>query len=365
MIRQAVLAGLLIAFSFSVAFSADPWLGKNVFRKEGAKARVGEQEVDIELVPFPARVEDVNGEWLWLGRAWVRKSDVVLPEQAIDYLTELIRQNPSRPRYWTARGSAWHDRGKVDNAIKDYTEAIRLDPNYAKAYSNRGVALRDKRDLDSAIKDYTEAIRLDPNFAMVHANRGFARAEKGELDDAIKDCSEAIRLDPGYAKAFIFRGVAWKEKGELDHALKDCGEAIRLDPKLAWAYSIRGLIWDSKRNYDKAIADLSEAVRLDARDADACNQLAWIHATCPDEHFRNGLSAVEFAKRACELTAWQELYKIDTLAAAYAENGAFGEAVKWQRKALDLALTDSQKKELQEHLERYQARKPLRDLPKK
>ena len=55
-----------------------PWIGQKVFCKPDAKAKVGNQLVKIELLTFPSEVEAVNGDWLWLGRAWVRKHDVML-----------------------------------------------------------------------------------------------------------------------------------------------------------------------------------------------------------------------------------------------------------------------------------------------
>lgn len=51
-------------------------------------------------------------------------------------------------------------------------------------------------------------------------------------------------------------------------------------------------------------------------------------------------------------------------AAAYAENGEFGEAVKWQEKAIELAPT-SEKADLRSRLELYKSGKPYRDEPKK
>ena len=159
---QIAFTAVLIAFSCSADLDADPWIGKEVFRKDGAKAKIGSKEIDFKLIPFPATVEDVDGEWLWLSRAWVRKSDVFLTEQALDFYTEQVRKHPSSADDRRRLGSVWSTRGDLENAINEFDEAIRLDPKLAAAYVGRGISRLHKNDLDNAIDDFAEAIRLDP-----------------------------------------------------------------------------------------------------------------------------------------------------------------------------------------------------------
>ena len=297
MARQFAFTAVLVAFFCSAVMGADPWIGKKVFWKVGARAMDGNKEINIELMPFPSTVEDVNGEWLWLGRAWLRTSDVLLPEQALDYYAENIRKNPLSAHGWRCRGAVWINIGESGNAIKDCTEAIRLNPKDDSAYNARG----------------------------------HAWGELGELDNAIKDFTEAIRIDPRFGKAYANRGKAWKDKGELDDAIQDYTEAIRLDPKNAAFY----------------------------------NASAWLSATCPDEHIRDGKKAVANATTACKLSLWKNGNNIDTLAAAYAEAGDFPNAIKCEERAIALTNDEKTKSKRGTHLDLFKAGKPFREEPKK
>jgi tetratricopeptide (TPR) repeat protein len=232
------------------------------------------------------------------------------------------------------------------------------------AYTDRGVAWSRKSDLDRAINDYTKAIRLDPSDAVAYGNRGIAWFEKGDMENAIRDLTEAIRLDPENSAAYQNRGSAWYSKGNFFNAVKDYSEAIRLKPTIADAYYNRGIAWAGNGDLDSALKDYNEAVRLNPKDAHGYAGLASLFATSRYVAFRGGARAIEQAKKACELTEWKDPSCLSALAAAYAEQGEFQEAIRWQEKAIALA-TESDKKAMQERLDLYKAGKPFRDGPKR
>ncbi len=329
---RAPLVALWLILLPASADAADPWIGQRVFWKLEAQPKVGNQTVDPRLILFPATVTDVSGEWLWVGSAWIRKSDVRTVEQALDYFTDEIRRQPSAMPY-LGRGSVWKEKGELENAVNDFTEAIRLSPNYKQAFNNRGNAFHDKGEYERAIQDFTEAIRLDPRYATPYRNRSRALREIGEYDRAIQDCTEAIRLNPEYASAYNSRANVFFKVGKYDKAVADNTEALRIDPKLPWAHA----------------------------------DLAWIKATCPDERFRDGSLAVKEATEACESTDWTDCACLGALAAAYAEAGDFSEAVKWQTKSIEIMparTLDKDRTEAQVRLELYRQKKPYRDEPK-
>lgn len=90
------------------------------------------------------------------------------------------------------------------------------------------------------------------------------------------------------------------------------------------------------------------------------NSLAWLLATHKDAEVRNGRRAVAHAQSA--VAAQPSPEHLDTLAAAYAENGQFELAVATQLRALE-ALTESSaniEAELRQRLQQYRRLQPWR-----
>jgi serine/threonine-protein kinase len=119
------------------------------------------------------------------------------------------------------------------------------------------------------------------------------------------------------------------------------------------------------RDYVNATQEIEKTTGLESEHPDdTFNSLAWLQATCPDKHARNGAAAVQAATKACELTQWKNESYIDTLAAAYAESGDFDQAIKFQKQSLEMtSASDTDRKGMEERLHLYQQRKPYREEP--
>jgi len=296
--------------------------------------------------------------------------------QAIDS-GELSQENLSIAYY--NRGNAWSNKGKYNRAIADYTKAIEIDPEYADAYHNRALAWKSKgrwyykkavADYKKATNEYrkdsiatiTRVIEIDPKNAEAYFHRGNVWYDKGDYNNAIADYTQAIEIDPQYAKAYNKRGLAWKKQGNYDKAIADYTQAIDINPRNPIYYYNRGLAWENKGDYNSAIADYTKTIEIDPKEADAYNKLAWLKATCPDGNYRDGVRAVECAKKAVELK--ETYYTLGTLAAAYAETGRFQDAIKTQQRAIEKLKEESYGKKLAEYKERlvsYKAGKPWRN----
>ena len=99
-------------------------------------------------------------------------------------------------------------------------------------------------------------------------------------------------------------------------------------------------------DYDKTIA-------LNPEYPDAHGNAAWLLATSSKEEHRNPKKALEYALVEAQRTKMEAANTLDTLAAAYAANDSFPEAITHQQKAIDKAASPSDKVEFQERLQLY------------
>ena len=282
-------------------------------------------------------------------------------DKAIADYSEVIRRDPQVVPAYFGRATVQGEKGEIDKAIADLGTAIHLNPQLADPYLVRAAAWKHKGETDKAIADVSEAIRLDPRHAEAYHSRALLWAKKKNFEKAIDDYSQAIQIEPTKAVGYCDRGFAWKASKQYDNAIADYSEAVRLDPGDSDAYCGRGWAWREKQEFARSLSDFSQALRLDPRDACALDGRAWIFATCPNPTYRDGKKAVEVAIEACELTRWKAAFCLETLAAAYAEEGDFALAVKWQVKAIELEVDRKEKEEYRARLKLFEEKKPFRE----
>ena len=213
----------------------------------------------------------------------------------------------------------------------------------------------------------THCLRVTKDNFIAHNNLASALDAEGRYDEAKVHFLEALRLRPRDAGILHNLGVSLARNGDYATASPYLQEAVRLDPKLSTVYLKLGYLTDKAGNTGQAIAYYREGVRLNPGQADACNNLAWMLATCPDAKLRNGTEAVGWAEIGCGLTGYAQAVFIGTLAAAYAEASRFEKAVATAEKAVALATAAGEKDLAQrnrELLDLYRQSKAYREPTK-
>jgi tetratricopeptide (TPR) repeat protein len=235
------------------------------------------------------------------------------------------------------RGEALLEQKKTNLALGEFEMAVEMNPDHWKARQNRGVSFAEQGKTQEAIADFSRVIQLNPGYANAWFNRGELAYQQGDIRAALRDYTEAIRrlnTDPVFYQA---RGNAYHQMRRFNDALIDFNRAIELDADSAAARLYRGDTQTVLGNYEQAAEDYRQAIRLNDQLGRAYQSTAWLMATCPDDRFRDPARAVLAARKAIELDGDKRYQYLETLAAALAANGEYGEAIKAQQKAVELA----------------------------
>ena len=251
--------------------------------------------------------------------------------------------------------------GKFDESIALNLKALEIRPGYGYAHIGLGRAYNELGRLDKAIEHFNEALKSFPDHPNIHADIGVAYGKQDQLEKAVKHLTRAVEIDPDSAGPHQGLGYALMRQRKFNRAIPHFQKATEIKPDSTLAYLRLAEIFSERGEPVEALKHLRIIISIDPDSAKALNLMAWIFATDHDAKNRNSSEAVRLAKKACELTSYERLELVDTLAAAYAAAGDFNQAVTIQERALRSARETQYEdliKELQERLNLYKSGKP-------
>ena len=196
--------------------------------------------------------------------------------------------------------------GRFEEAITHGEKTVELRPQNTLGYTNLGQIMIAQKKYDRAVSYLTKASQLNPEETVVLNNLAEALVGQGRVARGLEHYEKSLVLSP------FQHDVRWRA---------------------ALLYYQQGLM-------AKAVEHWTIAIKYEPDRPAILNGLAWIKATSADSELLDADEAVRLAGRACELTGFKEAAFLDTLGAALAAAGRFGEAVESGEKALELAESE-------------------------
>ena len=311
------------------------------------------------------------------GAAVQKLVDLDRVEDAMALITKMLAAKPSEGMY-RMRAILYRSERKFDEALSDLNKAIAMQPKDPMSLLQRAELALDRDDVKAAKEDFRAALQAAPQIINAEATialRSRIALQENRLADAINDAQLLLNAKPGD----LFRRLRLATLYSLDNrprkAIEIFSSILQDDPDNAAVLRSRGDALLSVGDHSSAIDDYEKAIKAigktsddaDARDkaeaAGIYNNLAWVLSTSPTDEVRNGKKAQNYAEKAAKLSDYAEAHILSTLAAAYAENGNFKEAVKWSKKAVELGEKENheQIEQLESELNSYQENKPWRE----
>jgi tetratricopeptide (TPR) repeat protein len=214
----------------------------------------------------------------------------------------------------------------------------------------------------AAAAEFEQAVRLSPDVAS-HTRLGAALDRLGQSGDAVRHLEAAVTLAPTNVDALRHLSAALFAAGRYDEAVARAEDARRFDPTASAVYLLLSQLHARSGEWRDAVAVLRQGHAQVPDDARIAAALAWLLATAPEPSVTDGSEAVRLASIACDLTSHRIAEPLDALAAAYAENGQFEQAMATAQQALRIARQARRTNlanDISVRLEAYRAGRPWR-----
>jgi tetratricopeptide (TPR) repeat protein len=363
------------------------------------------EDRDRKLADFEAAVkaDPTNAEaGQGVALLYIQKGD---NEKAVASLQKLVEQDRDNPALLEVLADTLINLKKYDEALKYCDDLIKQSPQDSTGYDLRARVKVMKDDIPGAIKDLDEALTINKDDVRALLIRSRLHASQGNEEQAKADNDRVLKLAPDLPQALELRSIIAASKKKWGDAIADMQLLLQTDPtNYEWRTRLAGLyaadnrprkaieqltsVLDSIRDegdpdqkeakaealeargnallsvgkHAEALKDYEEALRLDPDNTGVLNNYAWVLATSPDADVRNGKRSIELGTKACELTKYEKPHILSTLAAGYAENGDWENAIKWSSKAVELGAKDQEvDDQLKKELESYKEKKPWRE----
>ena len=245
-------------------------------------------------------------------------------------------------------------------ALKDFETAVQLDPKRWRAHHNIAILQALQKNNKAAVESFDTVIKLNPEFADAYFNRGEIYFRNNQFESAIEDLNKAIKLKPDDSDAYSSRAHSLYAVGKNEAALADYEKAMELSPDSCEAATEYADTCQALGKWKEAATAYQRAMQLDGQNARTFQNAAWMMATCPDDFYRNGNSALETAQIAVQLSSSpSSVHVLDVLAAAQAASGDFLSAEKTIAEALRSTTDASLRSEMQMRGRQYQRKRPF------
>jgi len=236
-----------------------------------------------------------------------------------------------------------HRAAAYADSVTLWMDTIEKNPKGLVAYNNLGWELIQRHDYRKALSYLEKALELGPEEAKTHSNLSIALFETKEIERALQHAVAAVRYAPKLADYTNNLSMIYWHKGDLVQAIQYAHAALQKDPISSQVYynvgalALHEVSMPEAFSFAEGISYIERAIQLDPDSITLMQLLAWLRATAPEQALRDGKRAVDLAERACHRTGYRDPNLLDTLAAAYAENGQFEVAIDTAQTAAQLA----------------------------
>jgi Flp pilus assembly protein TadD len=227
------------------------------------------------------------------------------PTEAIPYLSEAARIDPSDPDIRNNLGVSAFLLGRWDEAARNFSEALRLAPRSAISLNNLARTRFLQGEIPEAIRLYEDSLAAAPDSTEIHQRLALALLMEGKTGEALEHSRRAVALgardrgiveflngvsayvknptDPSLepfrrmlADADLKAGAALYGRGKKAEGTARVREALGLSPSFAEAHNELGTQLVNEGRLEEAETEFVLASKIDPGLASAHNNLGYV-----------------------------------------------------------------------------------------
>jgi tetratricopeptide (TPR) repeat protein len=240
-----------------------------------------------------------------------------------------------------------------------FRRALSVTVDNHRAHQALGNALLQQERIDEAAAQFREAARLSPAWPNPRVGLADVEVQKGRIDVALRIYEAVLDLEPNDSAARGRYGLALGLVGRFAEAKVHLERSLADHRGTAELYRALAEIEAALGNVRAAQAHGREALLMQPGDTEAANNLAWLLATTADPALRNPGEAIRLVEANAQGS--EAPWLLDTLAAAYAADGRFEQAIRTADRAARIATEQEQTasaQEIRERLAQYRKHEP-------
>lgn len=197
-------------------------------------------------------------------------------DDAIDYFTNVLKENPDDPTLLINIGNAFAAKGMLNKAAEKYLRVLELQPGSAEAQNNLGLVFLRKGALENAVTCFKEALRLNSDFINARHNLNKTLADLKKIQDAVEKMQNALDIDPEDKGLKTKLRILSDKKLNLERIVDQFERSLSIQP--GYKNSKGGeppVVKGIKTEYRNRLPVFERIIQLNRRNADA-----YYHAAC-------------------------------------------------------------------------------------
>jgi tetratricopeptide (TPR) repeat protein len=187
-----------------------------------------------------------------------------------------------RDRYWDCLDQAMEasSNGQTDEALAWLEEALRANPSGAEAHNSRGEILWDNNRAEEALDEFERAIEADGEYQPAHLNRIEILIEEFQEHEDALDLSDELLQDtlekPIEAEVYYLKAKALFYLDDLEGALFLLRRAIKLQGEVGIYRGFEGQVLFELGNFEEARRSLERGLALEPECAHSTYHMALV-----------------------------------------------------------------------------------------